>query len=423
MTAGNRRPLDSDSGDDGITGRPFPQATAAAPTSRGRASRWQRQIADRSDAAVAATAAAAAAPPAPPPPADPVSAAYAASLREDDGGGDEDASYYQQQQQQQQQQSLSLLPAGEPPCAVKALGSAAAAGCLGYVIGAVPAAWRQFRLPHDLIRQWHLVPMEAAKSARSLAIVSGTYALVHCLVCRVRLGSDDGLSRGAAGCATGLAMGFTSPGGGWAQALQSCAGFGLLSYVLDLGGGGAGGGGGGGGGGAGDAAAAHAAEVRRPAAAGGRAAAGGSGGGGVGGGASSSRWHEGGGAPSAVAMAVAAAGAALMAAARGPEREEEEARARRGEGSGGGGSGGAAPSWPGLLMPGGGGLPSAPLLAIGLLGGPCWCSSSSYVQACPAIKVAAGPACGDGGGGGGRAMHAGAGAHRPRPRAAAVVAW
>ncbi|KAF5832439.1 Tim17/Tim22/Tim23/Pmp24 family-domain-containing protein [Dunaliella salina] len=73
---------------------------------------------------------------------------------------------------------------------------------------------------------------DGGKSARALALVSGMYTWIHCLCQRIRL-KEDGYNRGAAGCATGLVLGWK---GGPASALQSCAGFGLISYILDFGG-------------------------------------------------------------------------------------------------------------------------------------------------------------------------------------------
>lgn len=55
---------------------------------------------------------------------------------------------------------------------------------------------------------------------------------VHCLAQRIRL-HEDGWNRGFAGCATGLVIGWN---GGPVSALQSCAGLGLISYIVDFGG-------------------------------------------------------------------------------------------------------------------------------------------------------------------------------------------
>ncbi len=63
--------------------------------------------------------------------------------------------------------------------------------------------------------------------------MSGSYTAVHCICTRLRQ-VDDGINRGIAGCATGLVMGW---GGSPSAALQSCLGFGLLSYIIDFGGG------------------------------------------------------------------------------------------------------------------------------------------------------------------------------------------
>jgi hypothetical protein len=342
MTASNRRPLYSESADDGITGRP----------QRRRGGAGGRRARDGPDAADAALPTAA--------PADPSTAsAYASALRGGAAGSD-DALYPEQQPQQQNGQSeddektrllrqqMLLLPTGDQPCALKAAGSAAATAVLGYALGVIPATFR---------RQWGFIHFEGLKSARHLALVSGTYALVHCLVSRVRL-ADDGWSRGAAGCATGLAMGWQA---GPASAAQSCAGIGLLSYVLDFGQSAAGGGGDEGetGGGQGQQhprpltqGVAHAAELKR----------------GADGGdevdlerrrrsSSAEQRHydhdddDDRGLVGALIAAAAAAGAALTAAA---QRRQQQQRQREDS------------AWPSLLAPGG--LPVPTQLAIGLLG-------------------------------------------------------
>eukprot|EP00882_Tetradesmus_deserticola_P019281 GHRQ01020743.1.p1 GENE.GHRQ01020743.1~~GHRQ01020743.1.p1 ORF type:complete len:225 (-),score=84.91 GHRQ01020743.1:344-1018(-) len=63
--------------------------------------------------------------------------------------------------------------------------------------------------------------------------MSGMYTAVHCICQRIRM-VEDGWNRGIAGCSTGLVLGWKA--GPW-SALQSCAGIGLLSALIDLGGG------------------------------------------------------------------------------------------------------------------------------------------------------------------------------------------
>lgn len=113
------------------------------------------------------------------------------------------------------------------PCFLSALGGAIPSGILGWFFGVVPAMVRN--------RSWQkrgLWLEEGASSAKNLMLFSGTYAFAHCLLTRIRQ-VDDAWNRGIAGCATGLAVGWS---GGPASAAQSCVGIGLLSYVLDLGG-------------------------------------------------------------------------------------------------------------------------------------------------------------------------------------------
>jgi len=73
---------------------------------------------------------------------------------------------------------------------------------------------------------------DGMRSARALALVSGLYTWIQCMCSRIRQ-VDDGVNRGVAGCATGLLLGWQ--GGPWAAA-QSCAGLGLISYIVDMGG-------------------------------------------------------------------------------------------------------------------------------------------------------------------------------------------
>ncbi|GBF92665.1 mitochondrial import inner membrane translocase subunit [Raphidocelis subcapitata] len=113
------------------------------------------------------------------------------------------------------------------PCTVKGLAAALSAGVLGYLFGFVPGMIRH------RASKWALVHLDGCRSAQSLAIMSGAYTAVHCICQRVRQ-VEDGWNRGLAGCATGLVLGW---GNGPLGALQSCAGIGGLSYLIDFGGG------------------------------------------------------------------------------------------------------------------------------------------------------------------------------------------
>jgi import inner membrane translocase subunit TIM22 len=113
----------------------------------------------------------------------------------------------------------------DQPCTLKGLGSAAGAGVLGYLLGVVPAAIRH------RARQWALTHRAGTASASQLALMSGLYTTIHCICSRLRQ-QDDGWNRGVAGCATGLALGWSN---GPAAALQSCIGIGAISYLIDFG--------------------------------------------------------------------------------------------------------------------------------------------------------------------------------------------
>lgn len=113
------------------------------------------------------------------------------------------------------------------PCTIKGLTSAFFAGGLGYFFGIVPAAVK-YRA-----KQWGAINAEGVKSAQTFAIMSGLYTAVQCICQRLRQ-VDDGFNRAAAGCSTGLVLGWKA--GPWGAA-QSCFFIGAISYVLDMGGG------------------------------------------------------------------------------------------------------------------------------------------------------------------------------------------
>jgi hypothetical protein len=112
------------------------------------------------------------------------------------------------------------------PCVLNAIGSSIPSGILGWLFGFVPSVAR-----HRAWKHRGLWLDDGAKSASNLMLFSGMYSLTHCIITRIRQ-VDDAFNRGAAGCATGLVLGW---GGGPAAAAQSCLGIGLISYVLDLG--------------------------------------------------------------------------------------------------------------------------------------------------------------------------------------------
>lgn len=71
---------------------------------------------------------------------------------------------------------------------------------------------------------------EGWTSARTFALMGGLYAAVGCFAQRLRQKSDA-WNGALSGCATGLAIGWSS--GGPAAAAQNCAMLGALSYFLD----------------------------------------------------------------------------------------------------------------------------------------------------------------------------------------------
>lgn len=122
-------------------------------------------------------------------------------------------------------QQTEVEEAFPQPCTFKGVSSAFAAGSLGFLIGFVPSAFRHRG------QGWSLSLGDGWRSGQALAIMSGLYTVISCICQRIRL-VDDGWNRGVAGCATGLALGWK---GGPASALQSCAGLGAVSYIIDFG--------------------------------------------------------------------------------------------------------------------------------------------------------------------------------------------
>lgn len=121
----------------------------------------------------------------------------------------------------------SELPALPPqPCTLQAIGSAIPSGIIGWVFGFVPSV-----VSNRKFSAWKTWTSDAGASGKNLMVFSGVYGLVHCVLTRMRQ-HDDWINRGVAGCATGLAVGWS---GGPQAAGQSCLGIGLLSSVIDLG--------------------------------------------------------------------------------------------------------------------------------------------------------------------------------------------
>jgi len=71
---------------------------------------------------------------------------------------------------------------------------------------------------------------EAAGSAKTFGVLGGWYSTCQCFAKKMRGGKDDAINSAIAGCASGIAIAYK---GGPAQAAQSCAGLGLISYIID----------------------------------------------------------------------------------------------------------------------------------------------------------------------------------------------
>eukprot|EP01026_Neomeris_dumetosa_P039613 TRINITY_DN32565_c0_g3_i1.p1 TRINITY_DN32565_c0_g3~~TRINITY_DN32565_c0_g3_i1.p1 ORF type:complete len:233 (-),score=32.32 TRINITY_DN32565_c0_g3_i1:124-822(-) len=131
-----------------------------------------------------------------------------------------------QKEVQQQQQLQQGLQEGEYeqklPCTFSSLGMAAMGGIMGYVFG-----FGSTMIMHKGVARFAAAGIAAANQAKTFAALSGVFAFSSCIVTRIRL-KEDAISHGVAGCTSGFAMGFSQ---GPMSGLQSCLGFGVLSYI------------------------------------------------------------------------------------------------------------------------------------------------------------------------------------------------
>jgi len=111
------------------------------------------------------------------------------------------------------------------PCTVSGLGAGCSSGILGFVFG-FGGYWLKER-GRGVLKQ---ALKGGLSSAKTFAVLGGLYTGVTCFMTRLRKKSDA-LNSGAAGCSTGLVLGWSS--GGHVAAIQNCIMFGLFSYFLD----------------------------------------------------------------------------------------------------------------------------------------------------------------------------------------------
>ncbi|CAL8464408.1 g3943 [Coccomyxa elongata] len=133
-----------------------------------------------------------------------------------------------QQETSDEQASISGLyeqeSASQLPCILNGAMAGFSGGALGYVFGFGGKLIR-----HRGKGRFKACKMEGWNSAKSFAIFGGVYAFASCIAQRLRQ-KQDAINGGIAGCATGLALGWS---GGPAAALQNAVMLGLFSYVVD----------------------------------------------------------------------------------------------------------------------------------------------------------------------------------------------
>ncbi|BDA49712.1 probable mitochondrial import inner membrane translocase subunit TI [Coccomyxa sp. Obi] len=114
--------------------------------------------------------------------------------------------------------------ASQLPCILNGAMAGFSGGALGYVFGFGGKLIR-----HRGKGRFKACRTEGWNSAKSFAIFGGVYAFASCIAQRLRQ-KQDAINGGIAGCATGLALGWS---GGPAAALQNAVMLGLFSYVVD----------------------------------------------------------------------------------------------------------------------------------------------------------------------------------------------
>ncbi|CAL5220624.1 g2667 [Coccomyxa viridis] len=132
----------------------------------------------------------------------------------------------QQELLEQQLSTSGLQPVdgGQMLCIINGAMAGLSGGALGYVFGFGGKLIR-----HRGSGRWKACRIEGWTSAKSFAMFGGVYAFASCITQRIRQ-KQDAINGGIAGCATGLALGWS---GGPQAALQNMVMLGLFSYVVD----------------------------------------------------------------------------------------------------------------------------------------------------------------------------------------------
>lgn len=115
-----------------------------------------------------------------------------------------------------------LIAAPSIPCSLTAVRSALGGGLLGYVFG----------FGQKLLTTRKLGPSHggAVLTAKQFALIGALYSFVSCCAVRIRQ-KEDAWTSGVSGCATGLALSWSS---GPSAAIRGCAVFGGLSAAIEM---------------------------------------------------------------------------------------------------------------------------------------------------------------------------------------------
>eukprot|EP01023_Acetabularia_acetabulum_P027770 TRINITY_DN2628_c0_g1_i4.p1 TRINITY_DN2628_c0_g1~~TRINITY_DN2628_c0_g1_i4.p1 ORF type:complete len:233 (-),score=25.34 TRINITY_DN2628_c0_g1_i4:119-793(-) len=127
----------------------------------------------------------------------------------------------QREQLQLQEQQSELDNQVQLPCTFSAIGTAAFGGLMGSVFGFGSAV-----IAHKGVGRFAAARAAAWSQAKTFALLSGMFSFSSCIITRIRQ-VEDALSHGIAGCTTGFTLGCNK---GPMAGLQSCLGFGVLSY-------------------------------------------------------------------------------------------------------------------------------------------------------------------------------------------------
>mmetsp|Transcript_45520 Transcript_45520/g.144804 ORF Transcript_45520/g.144804 Transcript_45520/m.144804 type:complete len:190 (-) Transcript_45520:60-629(-) len=115
--------------------------------------------------------------------------------------------------------------AADSVCLINGMVAGVSGGVLGGVIGLGSSVLRN--RGRGMMKR---ALKEAAGSAKTFGVLGGWYSTCQCFAKKMRGGKDDAINSAIAGCASGIAIAYK---GGPAQAAQSCAGLGLISYIID----------------------------------------------------------------------------------------------------------------------------------------------------------------------------------------------